>query len=277
MADKIWVGTTGDLSVASNWSPSGVPAAADNVYVPAGSGSMSASMSALSTASLTGSLGTVEVEAGYSGTIGTKSAYWQFTPTAFRFAGSGTAYINIEAAAIIPDIRATAIASVTGGAGLYLRGSAISTLSVGGSCVVGLAFFGAETSTATTVRIVSATASVILGTGVTTTTVQCAAGTLTLKAACTTLDIQGGTVTTLGTGAITTVTMDAGTAYFNSSGTITTLTQAGGTVDMLGSGVARTVTTLNHNGGELRQDSGVVTIGTYNKKTGPASITASDP
>lgn len=277
MADKIWVGTTGDLSVASNWSPSGVPVASDNVYVPAGSGSMSSSMSALSTASLTGSLGTVEVEAGYSGTIGTKSAYWQFTPTVFRFAGSGTAYINIEAAAISPDIRGTATASVTGGAGLYLKGSAIATLAPTGTSSVAVAFFGGETSAITTARCIGSSGTLILGAGCTLTTVQVTSGTLTVKAACTTLDVQGGTAYTIGSGAITTVTVDDGTAYLYSSGTITTLTMAGGTVDMLGGGIARTVTTCNHNGGTLRQDSGTVTITTYVKKTGPASITASDP
>lgn len=277
MATKIWVGTTGDVNTAGNWSPSGVPAAGDDVYVPAGSGSMSNNMDALKTATLGGALGTVEVEAGYTGTIGSKSAYWQFTPTAFRFAGTGAAHIDIEAAAISPDIRATATAQ-SGGAvpGLVLKGSAIATLSVVGSCSVGVAFYGGETSTITTARVVGGSASLVLGSGVTVTTVQCASGSLTLKAACTTLDIQGGTATTLGGGAITTVTLDAGAANLLASGTITTLTQAGGTAELLGSGSARTITTMNHNGGTIRYDKDVVTITTYNRKSGPSSLTAND-
>lgn len=277
MADKIWVGTTGDLSTASNWSPSGVPAAADNVYVPAGAGSMSSNMDALKTATLGGSLGTVEVEEGYTGTIGTKSAYWQFTPTTFRFAGSGAAYVNIEAAAISPDIRRTATPTTSDGAGLYLKGSAIATLSAPASCSIALAYFGGETSTVTTVRCVGASAKVILGAGVTVTTFQVLSGSGIAKCAVTTLDVQGGTAYTYGSGAITTVTVDAGTAYLQSSGTITTLTQNAGYVDMLGSGIARTITTGNHYGGTLRYDKDVVTITTYNRKTGPSQIVVSDP
>lgn len=277
MADKIWVGTTGDVNLASNYSPSGVPAAADNLYVPAGSGSMSSNMDALKTATLGGSLGTVEVEEGYTGTIGSKTAYWQFTPTVFRFAGTGAAYVNIEAAAISPDIRATATPTSSTGAGLYLKGSAIATLSVVGTSSIGVAFFGGETSTITTARCVGSSSRLILGAGCTLTTVQCLAGIVTLKAACTTLDVQGGTAYTIGSGAITTVTLDAGTAYLQSSGTITTLTQAGGQAEMLGSGIARTITTMNHNGGTIRYDSAVVTITTYNRKSGPQQLTANDP
>jgi hypothetical protein len=277
MADKIWVGTTGDLSTAGNWSPSGVPAAGDNVYVPAGSGAMSSNMDALKTATLGGALGTVEVEAGYTGAIGSKSAYWQFTPTAFRFSGTGAAYINIEAAAISPDIRATASAATASAVGLYLRGSAIATLSIVGSSSVGVAFFGGETSTITTARVVGPSATLVLGSGVTITTCQVLAGQSRLACAVTTLDIQGGIVTTLGSGAITTCTVDAGVGYLNSSGTITTANINGGTVDMLGGGAARTITTANHNGGVLRYDENVVTITTYNRKDGPSQIVVSDP
>lgn len=276
MADKVWVGTTSNLATASNWSPSGVPASGDNVYIPAGSGPI-AGGTTLSTATLSGSLGTVEIEAGYTGTIGSKDAYVVWTPTTFRFAGTGTSYINIEAAAISPDIRATGQSSSSDGAGLYLKGSAIATLSVVGTCSIGVAFFGGETSTVTTARVVGSNAKLIVGIGTTLTTLQILNGTTTLKAACTTLDVQGGTATTLGAGAITTVTIDAGTAYLNASGTITTLTQAGGTVDMLGNGLARTVSTHNHNGGTLRYDKDVVTITTYNRKAGPSKIDVSDP
>lgn len=276
MADKVWVGTTGDLGTAGNWSPSGVPAAGDNVYIPAGSGSITGS-SALSTASLSGALGTVEVEAGYTGTIGSRTSYMVLSAGTFRFAGKGTSYVNLEASAISPDIRATATPTSSDGVGLYLKGSALATLSAVGDCAIGLAYFGGETSTVTTARVVGPSARLTIGAGVTATTIQVLSGTGTVKAGCTTLDVQGGMVTTLGSGAITTVTVDAGTANLNSSGTITTLTQTGGSVDMLGNGAARTVTTMNHNGGLLRYDKDVVTITTYNRKSGPSQIVVSDP
>jgi hypothetical protein len=234
-------------------------------------------LDALKTATLSGALGIVEVEAGYTGTIGTKASPWQFTPTTFRFAGTGTAYVDIQAAAISPDIRATGQSTTADGCGLYLKGSAIATLSVVGNCSIGLAYFGGETATVATARVVGSNGKLVVGVGTTITTLQVLNGTATLKAACTTLDVQGGTVTTLGVGAITTVAIDAGTAYLNASGTITTLTQAGGTVDMLGNGLARTVSTHNHNGGVLRYDKDVVTITTYNRKSGPSQIDVSDP
>jgi hypothetical protein len=177
VADKIWVGSvSGSLATAGNYSPSGVPAAADNLYIPIGSASITAGLTALSTATLSGSLGTVEIQEGYSGTIGTKDGYMMFTPTVFRYAGSGLAYIDVEAAAISADIRKTASPAGAGQSGLYLKGSALVTLSVGSSASIGIASYGGETATVATVRVTGSSASVVIGTGVTLTTLQVTAG-----------------------------------------------------------------------------------------------------
>ena len=277
MADKKWVGTTGDLNTAGNWSPSGVPSSGDNVYFPAGSPSVTASLDALKTATLGGALAIVEFEDGYTGTVGTSSSYMQFTCTSLKFSGTGQAWLNLEASAISPEIRKTAIPASAASRGLYLRGSALATLSVSGNASVGVAAYGAETSTITTARVVSGSASLLLGSGVTVTTVQVTAGQAEIRCGGTTLDVQGGNVTTYGTGTWTTVTEDGGTLYPYGTGTITTCNLNGGTLDRLTAGQALTITTMNHNGGVLRYDENVTTITTYNRKDGPSQITVSDP
>ena len=268
MANKIWVGTTGDVNLASNWSPSGVPAAADNVYVPIGSGSMSSNMAALKTATLGGALAIVEIQDGYTGTIGSKDAYFQFTCTTFRCGGTGNIWVDLEASAISFEIRQTG--------NLYLKGSALATLVAAGGNVA-LANYGGETSTVTTARVVGSSAKLTLGVGVTVTTAQVVSGTLTSYVGGTTLDLQGGTASVFGSGTWTTVTVDAGTLKPASTGTITTMNLNGGLVDALVNGLARTVTTMNHNGGTLRYDENVLTITTYNRKDGPSMISVSDP
>lgn len=279
MATKIWVGTTtaGDLNVAGNWSPSGVPTAGDDVYFPIGSAAISASLDALKTATIGGALGIVEFQEGYSGTIGTKDAYMTFTATTFRWGGTGTAYLDLQASAISFELRRSARPAGPGQAGLYLKGSALATITVAGDASVAIAAYGGETSTVTTARLVGPSASMLLGTGVTVTTVQVVAGTATIRCGGTTLDIQGGTVTTSGSGTWTTATLDGGTAYLHATGTITTCNLNAGTLDMLGGAQARTISTLNHNGGVLRYDENVVTLTTYNRKDGPSQITVTDP
>ena len=79
MAVKIWTGATdGDWSVAGNWSPSGVPASADDVI-------LSASYVVSITAGLNQSavtLNSLTVEQGYSGAIGSKAADLQIATDA---------------------------------------------------------------------------------------------------------------------------------------------------------------------------------------------------
>lgn len=271
MADKLWlgnVGTAGDYSVAANWSPSGVPSAADNVSIPAGSPSITAGLDQSAVA-----IGSFTVERGYTGAIGTSSAYLQIDPDSFEFSGTGTAYIDIGSAAISPTIRTTATAT-TGNAGLYLLGSAIATLHVEGGNV-SVAHFIGETSTIATARINGG--AVRLNSGVTLTTLLVNGGSATLRAAATTITINGGTVATEGSGAVTTVNANAGTFDSGSSGTITTLAIAGGVADFSGSAVSRTVTTTTvaSNGGTLICDESIVTLTNKPTATGPLRRTYS--
>ncbi len=98
---------------------------------------------------------------------------------------------------------------------------------------VGVAFFGGETATVLTMRVVEAT--VRCGSGCTLTTVELGgSGSIELRSACTTLTLDpgSGTVTLLGTGNITAANVwDDATLDIRRSCTIATL-NASGTVDL---------------------------------------------
>mgnify|MGYP003645306756 CR=1 FL=1 len=104
MADKIWTGaTSGDYGVSTNWSPSGVPIAADSVYFTADY-------------NVTGKIGTLAL------------GYLQIDPDSFSFSGSDVCFIDVGAAAIDLDVRGTGGGGST--RGLYVKGSAIAVLSL---------------------------------------------------------------------------------------------------------------------------------------------------
>lgn len=247
MANKYWTSTSsGDYSVAGNWTPSGVPVANDVVYITAGSASITAGLNQ-SAVGLDGFF----VEAGYTGSIGSPSAYLQITvdtgePVAL--AGSGVIYLDLGSSDVSPIVNNTATVTGTSGFGLYLLGSALATLTVNKG-VVGLAARGDQTSAATTLNVnwinsQLTDATVVCGAGVTLTTVNQTGGTLTINSAATTVTTLAGTCFILGSGAVTTLTNNGAALYPASTGTITTCNANSGTTDFTRSLAARTVTTL---------------------------------
>ncbi len=247
MADKIWKLTAdGNLGTTGNWT-GGTPAAGDNVRFPVGSPAVTTGLTALNTATLSGSLGAVIFEDGASMNVGSVAAPMQITCT--RLQGMFTAgqqFFDLQASAIIPRIKAGG--GTTGQFGVYLKGSALTSIDILGGYVAigGLAF---ETATLTAARVVGQDAVVFFGEGVTLTTLEVIAGFVDLRCAVTTLNMYSpATVTTWGTGAITTVNNYSATFNSNSTGTITTLNAMGGTSDFLQSSAPRTVTTLTPSG-----------------------------
>lgn len=266
MANKTWIGTDGDYSVAGNWSPSGVPLAGDVVHLPAGAGAISAGLTQSGVA-----LAEFVVEEGYTGLIGSSAGYLQITTTIFRYSGKGVAYIDLSASACSPEIRDSADASF-GSRGLYLLGSALNVVNVINGDV-GLAARFAETSTAATVRVVGAKAAATLGAGVTLANFYQTGGAATLRCAATVATVWGGELTTLDAGAIATMHVNGGIVHSESTGTITTLNANGGEIDFTGSGATRTVTTLNQNAGSVvTYDPAVLTITTRNAPNGPVRV-----
>jgi len=269
MADKIWTGATdGDYGTAGNWSPSGVPTASDSVY-------LTADYSVDITGSLDQSAVAIDkfVVDGFTGKIGSLAlGYLQVDPDSFSFSGFGVSFVDVGSAAIDIDVRSTASGGTT--RGLYLKGSAVTVLSViGGN--VGLANQYGETSTAATIRVLGGT--LVCGTGATLTTVDAYGGTTNLGANVTTLNAYSGNVATSSAAAITTLNGYGGTVTHNGTGTITTANLEGATLDLTDSGMSRTVTTLNLKAnGSIIYDPSVITITTQNEADTPVRISASN-
>jgi len=276
MANKVWVGTDsgneGDYGTAANWSPSGVPGAGDDVYIPASS-----------TQAITGTLdqsavaiGKFRVQKGYTKAIGSAAlGYLQIDPNDFFFDASGESWIDVGAAAI-PLSVISAPRAQPGSRGLYVKGSAITTLSVlSGS--VGLAFGTGETSTATSVYAMGSTADVIVGAGATVTNGRAYSGTLKTLAALTLAELFAGELLTDGDAAgLTACNVFGGKATLSAAGTIAALVLRGGQVDMLQSSVARTISSLTqHAGSEFLYDPDVVTITAQAAPDTPVRITTS--
>lgn len=106
-----------------------------------------------------------------------------------------------------------------------------------------------------------ADANVVVGAGVTLTTMNKNSGICYLGCAATTVNHDAGTLYTFGSGAITTVNQEGGTFYSNSSGTITALNVISGTADFTKSLKARTVTTAKIDAtGSIVYDPSILTL-----------------
>lgn len=270
MANPYWINTdtaAGAYSTAGNWSGAAVPVATDNVRFTAQYTGIVTTGLNQSAVALTSFL----VEDGYSGTIGSLSlGYLQIATSRFEFSGTGESWINLGATAVSPQIFKTASNSA-GKRGLYLKGTNITTLNiVGGS--VGVAMVHGDVSTITTVRVLGSGSDLILGAGVTLTTIDVYAGKVLINCAATTVRVYGGEVRTRETGAITNLTVYGGTVYPESTGTITNWVQYGGDVDFTRSGAARTITNWKHNGGSWRLDPNVVTRTTQQNSDWPMGV-----
>lgn len=256
MATKTWIGTDGNYAANANWSPTNVPTSGDHVRIPAGSGSITSGLNQSAV-----DIGDFIVEPGYTGTIGTASAYLQIDPDRFEYSGNSNSasYIDIGSAAIPLQVYKTGPAA-EGYRALYLKGSGITVLNVA-SGSVGIAARSGETSTVTTLRTISSSASVSVGAGCSLTNHQQLDGNVELHCAATTVSVYDGTLRTVEVGAITTLNVRGGEVFPESTGTITTLNAYAGSTDFTGSGAARTVTTLNLKlGGKVAYDPAVLTI-----------------
>lgn len=209
---------------------------------------------------------------GFSKKVGTSLLDLRIVCTSFEWAGSGQGYVDLTTSAISPVVKSTTTPG--NGQGLYLKGSALVTVSVEGGSV-GVAARPGETATVTTVRALGPNSVVLCGVGASITNGETLQGTLTFRCGATTLRCHGGTLTTLGTGVVTTVHVFAGTCVLSSSGTITTVNCNGGITDFIQSGVSRTVTTLKQNpGATVAYDPNVLTITTRSAPDSPTRFIA---
>ena len=270
MANLIWLGTTSTaFNTAANWSGGSVPSASDSIRFVAAYSNPIAAYNFSGTA-----LADVVVEKGYSGAMGTKTGDLQLTCTFFEFAGEGVSYIDLSASSIAPRVISTATSPGTGLYGLYLIGSALTTLSIE-SGSVGVAAVHGTTSTVATIR--QRAGDCRIGQGTTLTTYSGYGGSATVLCNMTNANLYGATLTTGEQGTITTLTIERGVCVANSTGTITTANINGGEVDLSRSGSARTITTVNMNpGGGISYDPDAVTLSTISEADAPIRITTSD-
>lgn len=278
MAQKTWTGAvSGDWSAAGNWESTAVPIAGDDVRIPAGSPDIDAGLNQSAVA-----LGDVIVEEGYTGTIGYSTnnvhTYLQIDPDRFEFAGTGEARIDLGAAAIAALVK-NAGSGGTGTHGLYLKGTALTSLSVGGGDV-GIASVHGSTSTVTKVDVVNDSASLTIGEGCLFTTAAVHAGTATIRSGSTlaTLNVYGGDVAVEEVSPLLNVNVYAGDLDLNTTGTVTNLNCHGGDTSMLQSGSTRVVTTATiYPGAAFSYDKNTVNVGTLAVDSRPIRIDTSAP
>ena len=234
-----------DYGTARNWQLDAVPASTNDVLVD---GPQSVSLLySLNQSSV--AIADFRVFPGFNGQIGrfenSVPHYLRIDPDLFRYEGSGQlALIDIGSAAISAYINSSGTPTA-GRNGIYLLGSAITTLEiVRGN--LGLAALDGETATVTTIKVgyvnnQQGDVNFTIGSGVTLTTLDQGGGIGVLRCAATTVtNGVNSQLRTEGSGAITTINA-YGTCEPNSTGTITNL-NVYGTVDFSKSKIARTVT-----------------------------------
>lgn len=253
-----------DLQVAQNWSDSAVPSAAEDVIFEAGSTHVTYRLNLSGTA-----IGNFVVEEGCSSKFGRldlgQYLYLKIDPDLFDFRGSGSLCLfDLGSAAIAPSINATGSSGSTGTPAVFIKGSALTTLTIGKGSV-GVAWLEDDTATVGTIlagsSVVSAAtrSEVYLGNGLTlSTALSVLGGTCVSECAMPTVTVANGAVlTTNGTGGITTKLNCHGTVYANSSGTIAAA-DVSGVLDFTQNRTARTISLLNPKpGGEVRLGSWV--------------------
>lgn len=274
MATKYFIGTDGSYSTSGNWSPSGVPAAADDVIITAGSGAITSGLdqSAVTIKSFTR-------EIGHAGAIGNglNDPLKLVVGGAGSFVdlgGTNTAYINLGSSTAPVKVREAGGAS-TNGIGLYLLGTGGITLltvlsgsvrCVGfsvkdGELLGGTTFFDYNctlTDSGNALFFVSGSAQV------------------TIEAAVDDVRVSGGQLTINGSGAVSDIFCDGGLVISNTSGTVAKITADGqGRVDLTKSGVSRTVTDMTRSGsGIIDYNPNVVTLTNRPTSAGPMRLSA---
>lgn len=270
-AVKIWAGADGNWAAAANWSPSGVPANADDVYLEDASQSITAGFNQSAVA-----LTSLNISRTFTGYVGDSNGYLQIGATTVNIgyyygkgtpAGSGRIKLDLGAVDSTVTISYSAASTDTNKHAIRLKANDANTIIHCLKGDVGLATDTNEVSTVGTINIGWLTnqgndCDVEIGSGVTLTTLNKTGGECTLQCAATTVNCDYGDLSTAGTGAITTATIKGGKLISNSTGTITALNVIeNGQADFSLSNAARTVTTAKvGDSGWIKYDPSVLTL-----------------
>jgi len=280
---RVWIGTTaahvGDFDYADNWNPSGSPADGDTLIMELSSQDV---LSGFDQSTITPAA--LHVRQSYTGKI---NGYLTFLGLTALYvgehfgsdspAGSSRVLVNCGSGQATTIIVANSAAS-SADANLppvrvvVANAAAVLHLRRG---KVGLACETGQTATLSAIHqswltSQASDSNLIVGAGVTLTSLTKTGGVALARCALTTLTHAGGSLETAGLGAITTINANGGAMVLNSTGTIGTVNGNGAAVDLTKSTLARTITTYVLNGGSLAYDPAVVTI--TNKITASAAV-----
>ena len=270
-ADRVWWGNSSgaekDWNTAANW-VGGVPTAGDNVFIPVGSADIDTGLDQSGV-----SLGTVLIEPGYTGNIGTYTgsspAYLQIDCTQLTSYGTGRLYLDLRHTGAIDVTIRSADTTVTAGThGVYLTTDGTGTigqLSVSSGYVALGVFADDPAQTCAELRLQGVSAYVTIGENVTATNIDSRGSFLSLSEnTISSIEVTGGTSTISGSGAVTTATVESGTFRHSGSGTITTCVVDGGVFDTTDAHRDHTVTTLTVDTGTVTLDPETTAVGTLN-------------
>lgn len=235
-------GSPNDWANASNWSSGSVPANGDTVILENskidilyGLDQHAVTLAALNIAqSFTGTIGLPRTNS--SGYVEYRPQYLQIGATLCTIGrgdgqGSGRIKIDFYSIQTTCTIQNSGSAAESGVPSILLKGTHASNVLnlVKGS--VGVAFFAGESATIATVNVgyyanVNGDSTLIMGSGVSLTTIKQSGGSVVAESNVTTLTQYGGAFTMRGAATIATATIE-GTLFDESTGTFTTLTILG--------------------------------------------------
>ena len=283
MATKKWlggaVGSTGDLAVASNYAPSGVPTNGDDLYFEANpSGTDYSVTTNLSTFQNT-TLNSINVGQTYSGQIGVANTGTSSTTTGYMSlggtnstaitvnigyqfggtsAGNGSSLIrlNVGSSSAMINITNTAASSAMANAGpvTILGANTGNTMNI----QAGTATVAIDATEASIFATINNKGNLTLGGSVTLTMVNHNGGNITIRSGVVTINQTLGNSNIVGSGTVGTFNLYGGGSILNTTGTITNLNIYSATADMSRNQAARTVTTVTgYAGATLNLNNGV--------------------
>lgn len=241
MATPRWIGTTDDYGTNGNWSGGAVPGAGDDVHIENSSQAIGSSLNQSAVA-----LNSFNRAQSMTGNIGTAAAYLQLgfgsgkrVRLGYQYGGTSTPTgpkrekLDFGSADVTVDCFATSSSSETGED--YKQptrlkfGSASAVLNLYGGKVGVAADAAGETSTIGTINQIGGS-TLVLGAGVTLTTLNKSGGDCIMQCGATTVRQTGvGNLEVAAAAAITNLYVQAGTGTHNGSGTVASWYAWGGT------------------------------------------------
>lgn len=228
-------------STAANWDTGAAPVAGDTVHIDNNDDDI---LYGLSQAGAT--ITAMHIWQSFEGTIGLpktnslgteypeyRTEYLTIDCTTLhvgRGAGNGSGRIKIDAGSVQTAVTAFNTGSPIDDVPAFLwKGThASNTFTAMGDASVGVAVFGGESATIATLTV-DGNANVLLGLGVTLTTINVNGGTLEINSnVAGTLTVLGGTVTINGTATVAQLNIRGGVVNYNSTGTLSGNTTVGG-------------------------------------------------